>query len=366
MNIVPFKALIPKLELIASNDSFFGTVKKEYPSYYKNGFFQETDLHAIYIYEVKTDIQTHRGFIADNGLDDIDEGKILMHEKTLAAKEQKMMNILLQNEAMVKPILLAYNKVDPLEVLFDEYIKDHKPYMEVDFKEAHEQHTLWRITEQEIIRNIQQLCGKFIPQVYIADGHHRTSTVLSMSKNKKFEERVTSILSVYFSFDDLAIYDFNRVIDISEIIDPTKFVAKLSKYVDIKPIKNRLEPRKKFEMTMFLDHNWYRLRWRKKYRKKYGRNDLVFDTQLLNELVLNKILKIKDVRDNPRITYVGGKDGISPLVEEALKAPHRVAFNMYPIKKTDLILAADRGVKLPPKSTWFEPRIKNGLLVHRF
>lgn len=360
MNIHPFQAIYPNLTLIASPESFFGSVKEEYPEFKKAGFFRKSGQGAIYVYRISNKIRTFKGIIATTDIKDITSGKVLKHEHTLASKEQNMMKLILQRQAMIKPVLLAYDAVPAIDKFIDNIMVQTTPFFEVEFKEISEKHTIWELSDGNKIKAIQELFKTHIPQSYIADGHHRCSTTLKLRKSEL--KNLKSLLSVYLPFEELLIYDYNRVIDISQNMDYTVFMAKISKYVKIKLTRGPKRPKKKTQMALYAEGRWYMLEWRNKVLKSYRKEKFVLDATLVNRYILEKILKVEDVTTDQRIKYISGIEGLQGLKEMANKGLMRVGLCLYPVKKEELKYIADHNKTLPPKSTWFEPRIKNGMI----
>lgn len=370
MKLIPFKAIYPNLDLIASSDSFFGTVKHQFVEYKKSGFFKKSDAESIFVYKLQTRFSEHHGIVACTDIADILNGKVLKHENTLAPKEQQMMNLVLQNHAMVKPVLLAHDHVDELESLLKKIIKNKRVFFEVRFNETGEKHSIWELKDGPEAREITRLFKKKVKRGYIADGHHRVKTALILhetdNKNEMMDTRIKSVLSLYFSWNNLKIFDYNRCVEIFQTVSPLQFLVELSHVCKVKKIKAGRKPKSKHEMTMLIYGEWYRLKWKKKILKRHSDHPVLFDTFLLNEYVLKNIVGIEDVRDDFRVKYSDGVTGITGLQEMVSKSENRVGFCMYPISSADLKEIADLGLTLPPKSTWFEPRVKNGLLVKEF
>jgi len=370
MKLIPFKAVYPNLDLIASSESFFGTVKSQYVDYKKSGFFKTQESPSIFVYRLETSYSIHKGIVACTDISDIIEGNVLKHENTLAPKEQQMMNLTLQNQAMVKPVLLAYDRVDALDDIIDQVMTNQEVFFEVRFKEKGEKHSFWSLGDSKLASEITKIFRKKVNVSYIADGHHRVKTALLLhktdKKNEMLDTRIKSVLSLYFSWDDLRIFDYNRCVEIFQTVSPLHFLVELSHVCNIVRLKSARKPKRKHEITMLIYGEWYRLRWKKKILKRHQDHPVLFDTFLLNEYVLKKIVGIEDVRDDFRVKYIDGVVGIPGLEELVAKSENRVGFCMYPITTENLKTIADKGLTLPPKSTWFEPRVKNGLLVKEF
>jgi uncharacterized protein (DUF1015 family) len=370
MNLVPFKAIYPNLSLVSSPDSFFGSVKSQFSEYQASGFFKTDEDHSIYIYQLETRGSKHQGVITCTDIDDINKGKMLKHENTIATKEQNMMNLTLQNKALVKPVLLAYDRVNEIDQLIKKVIKKKDPFYSVEFESTGEIHTIWKVSSEKMVNEFITVFKTKVPISYIADGHHRVKTCQLLNatskKNEVIDTRLKSVLSLYFSWDQLGIFDYNRSIDAFQNLSPLKFMSQLSKYCKIKPLISAKKPQRKHDMTMLLYGEWYRLRWRKSIIDEHRAEEVIFDTHLLNKHIIENLLGIENVREDARMKYIDGVVGLAGLSEHVLENENRVGFCMYPIIADDVKTIADNNKTLPPKSTWFEPRVKNGLIVKGF
>ncbi len=367
MNISPFKAIYPNLELIASPESFFGTVKAEYTDYFKNGFFYEDKESSLFVYHIQTPSRNHKGIIAGSHIEDFIQGKVLRHENTLRPKEQQMMNLMMQKRAMVKPILLAYDKIHEIDIIIDRVIKTQKPFLHIPFVESGEDHYVYKITNIDEEKTLIKLFKEKMSKCYIADGHHRVKTSILLHESKGIASLdLDYLLCVYFSWDQLSIYEYNRVIDAYQYTSPIRFMAELSKSFKITPLSKPAKPKSKNEMTMVLYGEWYHLTVRKKILQKYRDEIVLFDTFILNEYVLKKILNIQNIQEDTRVKYISGKENLEGLEDMVAKNDHRVGFCLYPVDYHEVATVANHGMTVPPKSTWFEPRIKNGILVKAF
>lgn len=370
MKLIPFKAIYPNQSLIASPDSFFDSVKTQFTEYKQNGFFKTVDQDSIFIYQLSTRGEVKHGIISCADIKDFNEGKVLKHENTIAAKEQKMMQLMLQHRAMVKPVLIAYDKVEEIDSFINNIIKNQPKFLSIEFENTVESHTLWQVTDSKELKQIKKLFSDYVPKSYIADGHHRVKTCQLLNetntKNAELDTSLKSVLSLFFSWDQLSIYEYNRCIDAFQNYSPIHFMAELSKVCSIQRIKSPKKPKAKHELTMCLYGEWYRLKWKKSILKKHANKDVLFDTYLLNKYILNDILDITNVREDQRLRYIDGVVGTDSLQELVNENENRVGFCLYPIAKEDVKTIAEHNGTLPPKSTWFEPRIKNGIIVKGF
>ncbi|MDF1864501.1 MAG: DUF1015 family protein [Saprospiraceae bacterium] len=369
MNLKPFQAVFPKMDFITSADHFFSTVKEQYPEYIESGFFEKSPQEGFYVYQIQQGERKFTGLVAGVDIHDYIDGRILKHEKTLSTKEQQQIHLILKRHAQVKPILLTYPKNEHISKLLKSQIDTKKPSIQIFFEQLNEKHSFWAIREGKMIEEIQQLFKKEVPQSYIADGHHRTSATALMyqrMKGKPTEKSFNKILCAFFETTELEILDFNRVIEGLNEVSPTYFMARISQLFEIEPLTTPIKPTKKHEITLYINKEWYKLTWKKEVLDSHQNEGVILDVSLLNELVLRDILGIQDVRMDLRVKYVEGPKGLEGLKGKALKNDQRIGFCLYPVNISDFIKISDHGKTLPPKSTWFEPRIKNGLIVKEF
>ena len=362
MNINTFKAVFPKADLIASPNSFFASIKYQYREYRKSGVYRSENPEGLYIYQIISKYGKHTGLLCETAINDLKEFKILKHEKTLAAKEQQMMHLLMQRKALVKPVLLGYH---PIDSIHEELVKisDSNP-PEVDIKfEDEERHTLWSIYDNQLIEKIKRAFGS-LKSAYIGDGHHRTTTIALLNDSTELgmeAKKYSHFLTAYFPFEQLQIWDYNRVVDISDIMRSSEFMAKISKYFDIKKISKARKPKEKHELTFFVDNIWYSMRWKVRYIEK--QKNIILDSALINKYIFNKILGIKDIRVDSRIKYYGGIEPLQKIIRQTQKFPIGIGLCMFPVSVDELTQLADKRKTLPPKSTWFMPRLKSGIIA---
>ncbi|HLF65265.1 MAG TPA: DUF1015 family protein [Saprospiraceae bacterium] len=368
MKIHAFRAYCPNVKLITDPDTFFATVKYDFAKYFKEGFFTEIPEDGFYICEIHTASSVHTGFVASVDIEEYLDHHILKHENTLTSTEENLTELLVQRKAMIKPVLLTYKPNDKLNKLIRR-ARRTEPFFSVYFEREKQEHIYYKISEPDVVRAFEKAWDEHLPKAYIADGHHRCATSASLyqslKKNRKSAQNYRYLLCAFFPFDQLVIHEFNRVVDLPGEISSTMFLVKLSALCDIKHLNKSTKPRKPHELTLYLNREWYRIRWKKKILKKYAQELVIMDTDILNHEVLADILGIRDVRSDNRLSYVDGISGVQGLTEKAEKSALRIGFCLYPITFKDLVTVADAGKTLPPKSTWFEPRVKNGLISQR-
>lgn len=365
MRIRPFQAVYPNLDFIASPDSFFDTVKHDYTEYKQSGFFHKAAQESLYVYQIKSGKKVHTGLITCVDIRDFLDGHIKKHEETLSAKEQQQVGLMLSRGAVVKPVLLTYPSVKSINRLIKKYIADHPVFYDIYFEKKKESHIFWEVSDGAFIQQFQELFERHVPTTYISDGHHRTSTTALMYKRTigKSNNRSYEVLfSALFPDSELGVYDYNRVVEGLEDTSVAAFIVKLSRLFDIEVLDKPAKPERKHEITMGYGGEWFLLKWKKKVLGAVKKEVKRLDASLLNEKVLNPIFEIEDIRIDQRIKYIEGPKGLKPL-QKLVNNSHQIVFCLYPVSLEDMMVIADTGNVLPPKSTWFEPRIKNGLLV---
>lgn len=362
MQLQPFRATIPNLKFITSPDAFFSSVKEDYLEYAASGFFQTTEQRAFYIYRIEKGGRAFSGLVAGIHIDQTTDQEVIPHEQTLSVKEQKQIHLLLKRKATVKPVLLTYETVDRINFLMNE-LSQSDPLLSVTFKRNQEKHLIWQVTDPHYIEQLQTLFQERVPRIYIADGHHRVATARRLSNGHQPSPFGKTICAL-FPTTDLEIHDFNRVIDAFTDTSPTYFMARLSKYCEIEYQAKARKPRQKHELLLLVNKEWYRLRWKPMVFEQFEEDTL--DALLLNELILKDILGIQEVSNSPRISYIEGPKGLDGLKKAVAKKETHLGIALYPVQTHELFKLANEKVVLPPKSTWFEPRLINGLINYQY
>ena len=291
----------------------------------------------------------------------------MRHEHTIAPREQRMKDLFLQRNALIKPVLVTYKRDKKADKVMQR-VRERAPFFQMVL-DGGDEHLIYKISDPEDISRLQDRFKKRVAKAYIADGHHRCVTSARLYEtmqgrlpNKDFSQ----VLCMLMPFEDIVIHDYNRVVEILLEFSPTLFMAQISQLCHITPIEHASKPKRKYEMTMYLFREWYHLRWKKSVLKRYASQDVILDGDLLNREVLGGILGITDLREDSRLTYVQGMHGIEGIERKADKSIFRIAFCLYPVAMDEIIKVTENNKTLPPKSTWFEPRIKNGVLCKSF
>ena len=366
MLIKPFQAICPKFKLISSPDQFCDNAKDLYQEYTEKGLFKQHPERALYIYRIEAAHRRHTGLVALNDVEDFFAGKVKKHEKTLSEREQHQVRLFLQWEAVLKPVLLTYPPSMAITEWLDGYTQSHKPLFSTHFAKSHQTHRVWAIADADDIRHLKSMFAAQVHSVYIADGHHRTSTVALLHEQAPEmhpQYDFDHLFCAFFAADQLNILDYNRVVEGLESISPASFVARLSRLFEIEALPAPRRPEHKHELVMYLRKEWFSLCWRTNVLAEYPSDQVLLDAELLNERVLRDVLDIGDVRTDQRIIYVEGNKGIKGIQKHVGQNRARVGFMLYPVIFEDMMRLADLGESLPPKSTYFEPRLRSGVLV---
>lgn len=336
------------------------------------GSFVRDDRECYYIYELTMNGRTQRGIVACSSIDDYVSGVIKKHENTRADKELDRINHVDTCSAQTGPIFLAYRNNDTIKKAVADAMAQQEGKPLYDFvAEDGIRHTVYVIAEEEHIAAIQSAFAS-MDATYIADGHHRAASAVKVGLRRREAhpdydgtEEFNYFLSVLFPDEELYIMDYNRVVKDLNGLSEDQFLAKMKELFDVSEIdeedKKQIYPARKGEFSMFLSGNWYRCRM----RPEDIPNDPVkgLDVSVLQERMLAPVLGITDPKTDARIDFVGGIRGLKEL-ERRCAGDCKVAFAMYPTSIQELFAVADAGLLMPPKSTWFEPKLRSGLFIH--
>ena len=333
-----------------------------------DGSFIQEDSACYYLYALTMNGHTQAGIVGCASVDDYQNGIILKHENTLESKEQDRIRHVETCSAHTGPIFLACRPVPELKSLTDQIRRETPLY---DFiSEDGIRHQVWRICSPADIENISQSFAD-IPHLYIADGHHRAASAVKAGLRKRAAdpgfsgtEEYNYFLSVVFPSDELNIYDYNRIVTDKNNYTTGQLLDMIKDGFEITRIgSTAFRPEHRGEFGMYLDHCWYRLTTKPSLRSEDPVKGL--DVSILQDHILSPILGITDPKNDPRIRFSGGIRGLKAL-EEGADPSGGVAFAMFPTSMDELMAVADAGLLMPPKSTWFEPKLRSGLFIHRF
>lgn len=336
-----------------------------------NGWLVEDQTACLYIYAQTMNGRTQYGLVAAAAVDDYLNGIIKKHELTRADKEEDRMKHVRNTNANVEPVFFAYPANKEIDTIVETIVKS-KP-AEYDFVTSDGfGHHFWIIDNETTINRIVTIFKNDIPATYVADGHHRTAAAALVGAEKRKQnpdfngnEEFNFFLAVHFPDNQLQIIDYNRVVKDLNGLTETQLIEKLSIDFNVEAIGSEIfKPDQLHTFSMYLGGKWYKVVAKE---GRYNDNDPigVLDVTILSNLVLDKILGIKDLRTDKRIDFVGGIRGLGELKRRVDSGEMAVAFAMYPVSMKQLIDIADTGNIMPPKTTWFEPKLRSGLVIHK-
>ena len=331
------------------------------------GDFIRDKKSCYYIYELTMNGRTQTGITACASIDDYENNVIKKHENTREDKEQDRIRHVDATNAHTGPIFLAYRRQEELKRLVEQAKKEKALY---DFvSEDGIRHRVWKIGDPGMVKAVEEAFEK-LPAAYIADGHHRAASAVKAGLKRRQEkpdytgkEPFNYFLSVLFPDDELMILPYNRVVKDLNGLEKEGFLKKAEEKFEIHLLgKEAFAPDQKGTFGMYLEGEWYGL----KIRPEYESEDPVagLDVSILQDQLLGPVLGIGDPRTDCRIDFIGGIRGLKEL-ERRADSDMKLAFSMYPTSITELLAVADAGQLMPPKSTWFEPKLRSGLFIHR-
>ena len=335
------------------------------------GWLVQDDKENYYIYAQTMNGKTQYGLVVGAYVPDYMNGVIKKHELTRRDKEEDRMKHVRVNNANIEPVFFAYPDNAVLDAVIARYTAQ-KPVYDFVAPDDGFGHTFWIIDRQEDIEVITEEFAK-MPALYIADGHHRSAAAAlvgaekaGQNPNHRGDEEYNYFMAVCFPANQLTIIDYNRVVKDLNGLTPAELLEKLNEsFVVEDKGTEEYRPAALHNFSMYLDGRWYSLTARP---GTYDDNDPigVLDVTVLSNLVLDRILDIKDLRTSKRIDFVGGIRGLGELKRRVDSGEMKAAFALYPVSMQQLINIADTGNIMPPKTTWFEPKLRSGVVIHSF
>ncbi|MEM9885814.1 MAG: DUF1015 family protein [Bacteroidota bacterium] len=361
MQIQAVRLQYPLLERISSTEQYFSNAKEKYTLYRKQGLLKKVDTPAVFVYQIqKKTGKTYNGIVATVSMQDHEAGKIKGHEATLVAKELQQLELLEERQAQVKPIVLTYPKVDEIERWIVGIQESHQIFLEVQV--GKNVHRIWRVEGKDAIRRLEQLFEQKVDRTYIADGHHRTAVMARWAKEHK---KSAALYCTFFSSDQIEILPFNRVVDGVEERSLEAFMKEMKILCDIRKIAMPFIHPPKHCLQMYVRKQWYALIWRPEVLASCSTIVEQLDPYLLDQRILRKVMEINDIRKSNQVRYIGGLEAsVKKMKAHVDKEKDRIGFYLPAVSMKDFLAVVNEGDLLPPKSTWFEPRMLNGLLVY--
>jgi uncharacterized protein (DUF1015 family) len=336
----------------------------------ERGWLVQDSKPKFYIYAQTMNGRTQYGIVGCAAVSDYLNGIIKKHELTRPDKEQDRMVHVRVNDANIEPVFFAYPAVSEIDDIVNKIVSKVKPAYDFTAEDGFGHH-FWVIDNEETIRKIENLFASKVPFTYVADGHHRTAAAALVGKEKqdanpghRGDEEYNFFLAVHFPDNQLQIIDYNRTIKDLNGLSPEGLLERLGKSFVIESKGTKIyKPKALHNFSMYLEGKWYSLTAKE---GTYDDNDPigVLDVTILTNQILSPILDIQDLRRSKRIDFVGGIRGLGELKKRVDSGEMKVAFALYPVSMKQLITIADSGNIMPPKTTWFEPKLRSGLVIH--
>ncbi len=340
--------------------------KENLQQFQQEGILFAEDKPCYYIYTLVMtgpdgQARSQTGLVCVSAVEDYFNDVIKKHEFTRPEKEKDRIDHMTRIEAQTGKVFLAYNNVAEIDSIINNWKATHQPVYDFTAEDTI-QHTVWVVNDETIIQQITSLFAEKVSATYIADGHHRAASAAKVSQALPDSEAAKYFLTVIFPAAELAIMDYNRLVKDLNGLSEAAFLAALEKDFEITESNQEVKPAQLHEFGMYLNGKWYQL------HSKPGTFTTdpigILDVSILAERVLEPLLGITDQRTDQRIDFVGGIRGLGALVERVDSGEMKVAFSLYPVTIQQLFAIADSGNVMPPKSTWFEPKLRDGLLTH--
>ena len=328
----------------------------------RNILFRENK-SCYYIYRLIMNGKSQTGLVCASSVDDYENNLIKKHEFTRPEKELDRINHIKTTEAQTGNVFLAYKNVDEIDEVIKKWTGEKNPQYDFTAEDGI-QHSIWIVNDDNVINSITELFKTKVPCTYIADGHHRAASAAKVrsSLEKKPTANANFFLTTLFPSNQLHIMDYNRVIKDLGNQSETEFLEKLSEKFSIEKHNGAYRPESLHNFGLYMSKQWYKL---SSLPETYSEDPIgVLDITILQNNMLDPILGIKDQRTDKRIDFVGGIRGLEELEKRVDSGEMALAISLFPVSIQQLFDIADSGNVMPPKSTWFEPKLRDGLLTH--
>jgi len=332
--------------------------RKHFKEMKDNDVIKKDNLLNFYIYQIELGNHKQLGFLSLASIDDFEKNIIKPHEKIYENRKNERADQMMNINTQIGPIYVSYSSELMIRKLLLSKITNPPSY---DFESFDKSvHKLWCINDEKFIEELKHL-AKNIKCLYIADGHHRMGAMQNIKKNTRLTEK---IMIAAFPTDESKIFDYNRVIKDLNGLSRNNFLKILSKDFNITEKNKPYKPSRKNEFGMYHEDQWYSL----EFIGSLDNHNFIdrLDINILNKFCLLKTLNIKDVNNDERIRFIAGCHGLKALQKKVDENPDSVAFSIFPSEITDVIRVADNSLTMPPKSTWFDPKPLDGLVVYEF
>jgi uncharacterized protein (DUF1015 family) len=327
----------------------------------KEGTLIQEEKSCYYIYQLIMNGRSQTGLVCVSSVEDYHQDKIKKHEFTRPEKEKDRIDHMRTIRAQTGNVFLAYRDVEAMNVLIDAWKKAHAPLYDLTAADGI-QHTVWVVNEESAVSAITSIFEKEVPCTYIADGHHRAASAAKVAAALPDSQDARHFLTTIFPASELAILDYNRVVKDLNGLSPDQLIQSIQSEFVVRESNSAVKPAHLHQFGMYLEGKWYSLEAK---AGTYTEDPIgVLDITILTNNILNKWLGIQDQRTDKRIDFVGGIRGLGELEKRVNSGEMKIAFSLYPVSIEQLFNIADNGEVMPPKSTWFEPKLRDGLLTH--
>ena len=317
---------------------------------------------CFYIYRLEMNEHSQTGLVCCSYIQDYEKGFIKKHEFTRPDKELDRINHISTTKAQTGNVFLTYRDNEEVGNLLKDCIKDRNPVYNF-VADDNIRHTVWAISDEDLIARIKESFYNNVPCTYIADGHHRAASASKVKATGNENHESEHFLTTLFPASEVKIMDYNRLVKDTNGLTKEQLLDKIKEKCNVEKVNKAFSPTTSHIFGMYIDGEWYKLSAKE---GTWQDNDPigVLDITILQNNILDPILNIKDQRTDKRIDFVGGIRGVAELEKRVKSGEWALAFSLHPVSINQLLTIADTGNVMPPKSTWFEPMLRDGLLTH--
>lgn len=345
------------------SDVVYKTAAENLKAFMSRNILFKENKDCYYIYRLIMNGRSQTGLVCTSSVDDYENGLIKKHEFTRPEKELDRINHIKTTRAQTGNVFLAYRNVDEMDQLVAKWCKEKSPQYDFTADDGI-QHSIWIVSDDSTINQITGIFREKVPCTYIADGHHRAASAAKVRQalGKEATKESDYFLTTLFPSNQLAILDYNRVISDLNGHDADSILSMLKEHFEVESVDQICKPSQLHEIGMYINKKWYKLTAK---TGTYTNDPIgVLDVTILQNNILLPIFGIADQRTDKRIDFVGGIRGLEELEKRVDSGEMKIAFSLYPVSIEQLFDISDSGNVMPPKSTWFEPKLRDGLLTH--